>query len=47
MLEKKGIEKDRFSGPKGLTGRGSGQTAQPVRELVDRLPLFDRGPVEE
>ena len=47
MLEKKEIEKDRFLGPKGLTGRGSGQPAQPVWEPVDQLPLFDRGPVEE
>ena len=47
MLEKKEIEKDRFSRPKGWTGRGSGQPAQPVWEPVDQLPLFDRGPVEE
>ena len=37
MLENKGIEKDRFSGPKGSTGRGYGQLAQPVEESVDQL----------
>ena len=47
MLEKKGIEKDRFSGPKGSTGRGYGQPAQPVEEPVDWLPLSDRGLVED
>ena len=46
MLEKKGIEKDRFSGPKGSTDQGYGQPTQPVGELVDRLPLSGRGPVE-
>ena len=46
MLEKKEIEKDRFSGSKGSTGRDYGQSAQPVGELVDRLPLSNRGPVE-
>ena len=35
MLEKKGIEKDRFSRPKGSTGRGYGQPAQPIREPID------------
>ena len=44
MLEKKEIEKDRFSGPKGLTSRGSGQ---PIGEPVDQLPLSGRGLVEE
>ena len=39
MLEKKGIEKYRFSGPKGLTGRGYGQPAQPV-EGYQKLSLF-------
>ena len=47
MLEKKGIEKDRFSRPKGSTGRGYGQPAQPVGKPIDRLPLFGRGSVEE
>ena len=47
MLEKKGIKKDRFSRPKGLTGQGFGQPAQLVKELIDRLPLSDWGPVEE
>ena len=46
MLEKKGFEKDRFSGPKGSTGRGYGQSAQPVGELVNQLSLSGRGPVE-
>ena len=46
MLEKKGIEKDRFSGLKGSTGRGYSQPAQPVGEPVDRLPLSNRSPVE-
>ena len=47
MLENKRIEKDRFSGPKGSTGRGYGQPAQSVGEPIDRLPLPDRGPIEE
>ena len=50
MLEKKGIEKDRFSGPKGSTSRGYGQPAQPaqlVEEPVDRLPSSDRGPIKD
>ena len=47
MLEKKGIEKYRSSGPKGSTGQGYGQPAQPVGELVDRLTLSGREPVEE
>ena len=51
MLEKKGIEKDRFSRPKGSTNRGYGQPAQPVEESVDqlriRLTSSDRGPVED
>ena len=47
MLEKKGIEKDRFLEPKGWTGQGSGQPTQPVGEPVDRLPLFGRGSIEE
>ena len=47
MLENKGIEKNRFSGLKGWTGQGFGQPAQLVKEPVDRLPLFDRGPVKE
>ena len=46
MLEKKGIEKDSFSGPKGSTNRGYGQPAQLVEELVDRLPSSGLGPVE-
>ena len=46
MLEKKGIEKDRFSGPKGSTGQDYGQPAQPVGEPIDRLPLFGRGLVK-
>ena len=50
MLEKKGIEKDRFLGPKGSTGRGYGQPAQPVEEPVDRLRNRSTGcprPVED
>ena len=43
MLEKKGIEKNRVSGPKGSTGRGYGQLAQPVALVWSRT---DRGPVE-
>ena len=43
MLENKEIEKDRFSGLKGSTGRGYGQSAQPVEEPVDQLPLSGRG----
>ena len=46
MLEKKGIEKYRSSGPKGSTGQGYGQPAQPVGEPIDRLPLFGRGLVK-
>ena len=46
MLEKKGIEKDSFSGPKGSTDRGYGQPAQLVEEPVDRLPSSGLGPVE-
>ena len=33
MLENKGVEKDRFSGPKGSTGRGYGQSAQPIESF--------------
>ena len=47
MLENKGIEKDRFSGPKGSTVRGYGQSAQPVEEPVDRLPSSDRVPIKD
>ena len=43
MLENKGVEKDRFSGPKGSTGRGYGQSAQPIGEPVDWLLLSGRG----
>ena len=43
VLEKKGIEKDRFSRPKGSTRRSYGQ---PVKEPVDWLPSSDRRPVE-
>ena len=46
MLEKKGIKKIGFQGQKGSTGRGYGQLAQPVEELVDRLTSSGRGPVE-
>ena len=46
MLEKKGIEKDRFSGPKDSTGWDYNQPAQPVGEPVDQLPLSGQGPVE-
>ena len=46
MLENKGIEKDRFSGPKCSTGRGYSQLAQLVEEPIDRLPSSGQGPVE-
>nr|CAN71188.1 hypothetical protein VITISV_005042 [Vitis vinifera] len=50
-LEQRGPELDipaphQFSGPKGSSGRGYGQPAQPVGEPVDRFPLSGRGPVE-
>ena len=46
MLEKKGIKKIGFQGQKGSTGRGYGQSAQPIEELVDRLCSSGQGPVE-
>ena len=46
VLENKGIEKDRFSGPKCSTGRGYSQLAQLVEEPIDRLPSSGQGPVE-
>ena len=44
MLEKKGIKKLGFRGQKSPTGRGCGQSAQPVEEPVDRCacPVEDR-----
>ena len=47
MLKNKGIKKIGFRGKKGSTGRGYGQPAQPIGELVDRLTLSGREPVEE
>ena len=47
MLEKKGIEKYRFSGPKGSTDRGYGQPAQPIKEPINQLPSSRQGPVKD
>ena len=43
MLEKKEIKKIGFRGEKDLTGRGYGQSAQPIGEPVDWLLLSGRG----
>ena len=47
MLKNKGIKKIGFRGKKGSTGRGYGQSAQPVEEPVNRLRSSGRGLVDE
>ena len=47
MLEKKGIKKIGFSGPKKLNRSKLWPIGQPVEEPIDRLRSSGRGPVEE
>ena len=45
--KKKELKKIGFRGKKCSTGRGHGQSAQPVEEPVDQLTSSGRGPVED
>ena len=50
MLEKKGIEKDRFLGPKGSTGQGYGQPVEAMANRLNRLRNRSTGcprPIED